>query len=648
MKQFLFRSCLLLIALTMLPSMAEAKKIQFGQFISYDGKLNSEGKPEGKGALVTVYGSMDVLKGIFSNGKVTEAELLFCATDKKNYLAKFEGTLEYKVDTDGSGVTYKLLEGFFTAHSEMFRIVEDNPQVITRLPSAKECTLQHEGYLTRAAKVDYGNRSEMEKLITMPLELDDFLEGNIYYNVTSYYLDKSFTPQIKQDYHLLIDSNKNKVQRDGNRVSLICPNSDNITYEYGSGDLIGFKIKFKEGTIVFEGDPCMNFTSNSNEKGLAAFEKVPDLNIKRFAKIRNTFTINRNPSVKDLNINIFMGQDAIAMKSKLQAEGLRDMIFIAIGDNSLELKDINFYASSPAGRELLERIFKQLFSKEEELTKKLLATEKSEERENALTQVYDYLKITAKKRIEDASWGRGEAYGERGKKEQALAECIKKQMNEEGYTKFGFVKGQKEGDVVEILDGILKRGTILHKKNGVLTIDDSWGGGKMVFTMNDGTVFKGYFKEQVKFFGDSNQYSSYDEIADAKLVEFEELTPWSGSITYADGTTDELTAGKSMKAIKKAEQEKQNAAYDTLCKQFGKKYVDAAGNGQIIVGMPEKLMVATFNAKLYGQSGNSKTYRIYGYGSRERLDGSIYVSGDHHLMTVWVSGGKVTSFRKWE
>jgi hypothetical protein len=59
--------------------------------------------------LVTVYGSMDVLKGIFSNGKVTEAELLFCATDKKNYLAKFEGTLEYKVATDGSGVTYKLL-----------------------------------------------------------------------------------------------------------------------------------------------------------------------------------------------------------------------------------------------------------------------------------------------------------------------------------------------------------------------------------------------------------------------------------------------------------------------------------------------------------------------------------------------------------
>ncbi|MBP3789900.1 MAG: hypothetical protein J6I52_09830 [Prevotella sp.] len=459
MKQFLFRSCLLLIALTMLPSMAEAKKIQFGQFISYDGKLNSEGKPEGKGALVTVYGSMDVLKGIFSNGKVTEAKLLFCATDKKNYLAKFEGTLEYEVATNGNGVTYKLLEGYFTAHSEFFRIVENNPQVITRLPSANECTLQHEGYLTRAAKVDYGNRSEMEKLITMPLQLNDLLKGNIY-NVTSYYLDKSFTPQIKQDYHLLIDSNMNKLQRDGNKVSLICPNSDNITYEYGSGNLIGFKKKFEEGTIVFEGDPCMNFTSNSNEKGLATFEKVPDINIERFANIRYIFTINRNPSVKDLDIKIFMGQDAIAMKSKLQTEGMKELIFYAIKD-----KDGSF-------------------SKEEELTNKLLAMETSPERTKALESVCKQLQKAGSWEVEYTPyvfyWHKGT---ERGKQELALAERIKKRMNEEGNKTFGFLPGQKEEDIVVYFDGndVLSGGTVLKKNNGVLTVDDM---GKMTFKMN--------------------------------------------------------------------------------------------------------------------------------------------------------------------
>lgn len=589
MKQSIFKLCLLLIAMTMLPSMTEAKKIQFGQFISYDGKLNSEGKPEGKGALVTVYGSMDVLKGIFSNGKVTEAELLFCATDKKNYLAKFEGTLEYKVDTDGSGVTYKLLEGFFTARSEMFRIIEDNPQVITRLPSANECTLQHEGYLTRTAKVD--DKSEMEELITKPLKLYDFLEGNIY-NVTYYYLDISFKPQIKRDYHLLIDSNKIKVQRDGNRVSIICPNSDNITYEYGSGDVIGFKKKFEEGTIVFEGDPCMNFTSNSNEKGLAAFEEVPDINIKRFVSIRNTFTINRTLSVKDLNINIFTGQDAIAMKSKLQTEGMKELIFYAIKDK---------YGS---------------YSKEEELTNKLLAMETSPERTKALESVYKQLQKAGSLEVEHTPfafyWHKGT---ERGEQELALAERIKKRMNEEGNKTFGFLPGQKEGDIVVYFDGDdeLRGGTVLKKKNGVLTIDDR---GEMTFKMNDGTIFKGYFKEQVKYSGDSNQYSSIEEKADLKLLQFEELTPWSGSITYADGTTDKLDSGVSMKAIKKAEQEMLSAAYDALCKQFGKNFVDAANQGKILVGMHEDLvaLVVKFTGgslKMASDNGTSQVYDVY-------------------------------------
>lgn len=95
------------------------------------------------------------------------------------------------------------------------------------------------------------------------------------------------------------------------------------------------------------------------------------------------------------------------------------------------------------------------------------------------------------------------------------------------------------------------------------------------------------------------------------------------------------------------EKKEEKATYDELCRKFGKKYVDAVVNHQVIVGMPEALMVASFDARLVGQSGNRKTYRIYDYGARERIDGSIHVSKQHQ-MTVWVSGGKVTSLRKWE
>lgn len=620
MRQISFRLCIMLMALAMLPLTAESKKIQFGHFIFYDGKLNNEGKPEGKGKLETVYGSIDMLKGIFDNGKVDDAELVFCKAEKKYPLALFGGTLEYEVAMDGSRVTYKLLNGILTVHSEMFRIVEENPLVITRLPSANECMLQYEGYLTRVTEVENVGQEEireLEQLITKPFPIRRLLKGKFYKKMTRYGLDDNFTPIVKQNCHSLIDFENTRVSREENRVYLIHSKDYSVCYEYGSGYVLGFMKKLKEGTIDFDGSPCMDFTSNSKEKGLATFENFPEMNCDFIS-----FTLRNASSVKDLGINVLMGQDAIAMKSKLQIEGLQDMIFNAIKDKNAT------------------------FSKEEELTNRLLAMEKSPERTKALESVWNQLKKAGSWEVEYTPyafyWHKGT---ERGKQELALAERIKKRMNNEGNKTFGFLPGQKEGDVVVYFDGndVLSGGTVLKKNNGVLTVDDR---GEMTFKMNDGTVFKGYFKEQVKFLGDSSQFSSYfEEKADLKLLQYEELTPWSGSITYADGTTDELTAGESVKAMKKAEQEKEKAAYDTLCKKFGKKYTDDAMAGRITIGMPEALLISAFKTKLIEQNASSKLYRIYGWGM---TNFGRTISNNAHTQSVWVRNGKVSNVRNWQ
>lgn len=620
MRQISFRLCIMLMALAMLPLTAESKKIQFGHFIFYDGKLNNEGKPEGKGKLETVYGSIDMLKGIFDNGKVDDAELVFCKAEKKYPLALFGGTLEYEVAMDGSRVTYKLLNGILTVHSEMFRIVEENPLVITRLPSANECMLQYEGYLTRVTEVENVGQEEireLEQLITKPFPIRRLLKGKFYKKMTRYGLDDNFTPIVKQNCHSLIDFENTRVSREENRVYLIHSKDYSVCYEYGSGYVLGFMKKLKEGTIDFDGSPCMDFTSNSKEKGLATFENFPEMNCDFIS-----FTLRNASSVKDLGINVLMGQDAIAMKSKLQIEGLQDMIFNAIKDKNAT------------------------FSKEEELTNRLLAMEKSPERTKALESVWNQLKKAGSWEVEYTPyafyWHKGT---ERGKQELALAERIKKRMNDEGNKTFGFLPGQKEGDVVVYFDGndVLSGGTVLKKNNGVLTVDDR---GEMTFKMNDGTVFKGYFKEQVKFLGDSSQFSSYfEEKADLKLLQYEELTPWSGSITYADGTTDELTAGESVKAMKKAEQEKEKAAYDTLCKKFGKKYTDDAMAGRITIGMPEALLISAFKTKLIEQNASSKLYRIYGWGM---TNFGRTISNNAHTQSVWVRNGKVSNVRNWQ
>ncbi len=161
----------------------------------------------------------------------------------------------------------------------------------------------------------------------------------------------------------------------------------------------------------------------------------------------------------------------------------------------------------------------------------------------------------------------------------------------------------------------LGNGTILHKKNGVLKVI----GGKMVFTMNDGTVFTGFFKEQVTFFGDSNQYSTFDEVADRRIANYPELTPWNGEIRYPDGSTDNLEGGESVK--KKEENEKKRIANiistfrnkaSKLGQKYGATYVNSLLNtGNIKIGTPLALLqeyITLYNPYVIN---NAKEYLKY-------------------------------------
>ena len=186
---------------------------------------------------------------------------------------------------------------------------------------------------------------------------------------------------------------------------------------------------------------------------------------------------------------------------------------------------------------------------------------KSDERKEALLKVYDFLNLVANSYKYGVGLAQGHKGMERGKKEIELAEQIKKRLNEEGDITFGFLPGQREDDIVvrSADERVLGAGTKIRRKNGVLTVNNNGG---MTLTMDDGTVFNGYFKEQVNFYGDSNQYGHLEQFADAKLLLAEEFTPYDGVIQYADGKSDELNMGKSVTAQVKAAK----AAYEAEMK----------------------------------------------------------------------------------
>ena len=202
-----------------------------------------------------------------------------------------------------------------------------------------------------------------------------------------------------------------------------------------------------------------------------------------------------------------------------------------------------------------------LFSEEEKLTNTLLSMAKSDERREALLKVYDFLNLVANSYRYGAELAEGHKGTERGNKEIALAEQIKKRLNEEGDITFGFLPGQREDDIVvrSADERVLGAGTKIRRKNGVLTVNNNGG---MTLTMDDGTVFNGYFKEQVNFYGDSNQYGHLEQFADAKLLLAEEFTPYDGVIQYADGKSDKLNMGKSVTA----QVEAAKAAYEAEMK----------------------------------------------------------------------------------
>lgn len=197
------------------------------------------------------------------------------------------------------------------------------------------------------------------------------------------------------------------------------------------------------------------------------------------------------------------------------------------------------------------------------------------------------------------------------------------------------------GDEVHILpnNDYLIDSTRIHKNNGLLEYKDNM----VYFTLKDGRKFR------AQSFKEVNRIHSQEILAQSTL------TPWHGLMINADNTGVRIVEGmaeeekiaKDEAERKKAEAEKEKKEreqYSALCKKFGKTYVDAALKGQVIIGMPELLFVATFKPTLKQQSGNRKLYYVYGWGTYDTLSQTT-ITNNQLKKTIWVTNGKVSSIR---
>ncbi len=257
-------------------------------------------------------------------------------------------------------------------------------------------------------------------------------------------------------------------------------------------------------------------------------------------------------------------------------------------------------------------------------------------------------------------------------------------MKYEEYNRFNPQKGRYEEIKPQLKDMTIFNLMRVTLPNGDFYTYDKWGGtgtkakisyidGKITangqpfgFIYNDKGVqgwkqgvadtdhFLIEYKDGTKYEGSLNDltFQYHDCCGIAKLLSYNSIAEMKlryndGVLTYPDGTVEYYLGGKSRterdgeydervnarKAREKAEKEK----YDRLCAQYGKKYVDAAWKGQVIVGMPEKLMLDYVGVTLWHDSGSIKWYEI-------RSEKWAHVVGEQDL-DVWhisVEDGKVT------
>ena len=127
----------------------------------------------------------------------------------------------------------------------------------------------------------------------------------------------------------------------------------------------------------------------------------------------------------------------------------------------------------------------------------------------------------------------------------------------------------------------------------------------------------------------------------------DEISPYYGILTKADGTQVKYEKGKNQEEEKMQRREEFQKVYTELCDKYGKKYVDAVlTDRKPVIGMPEELFVLAFKAELASESNSLRLYRVKGFGFTG-INNSI-LSDQVLKWSVWVDNGRVSDIKYWD
>ena len=291
MKRSFFRLCLLFMALTMLASMAEAKKIKFGNYITYDGKVEND-LPKGEGKLIIVNNAPGIKKpaiveGTFDGwtvGSIIPASVYFYSQERGPFL---RGKVEIKLAEDGSSVTFKPISGDF--YDTSVGITLENMQSFSLTIT---CTPKEDGIYLTSEPFTYKNKVKGNTQSKFAEKYRSRLTTNYSNKIWGDDLDwySYSTYQYKGSYKPALNDYLELVKKYGDEFTLreqwLTLKNDAGVFAYTKDhldrlDFVAFNKQIKEGVLEYQND-VLTLTDSQGKKHTVLYYDAYHQRIKTF------------------------------------------------------------------------------------------------------------------------------------------------------------------------------------------------------------------------------------------------------------------------------------------------------------------------------------------------------------------------------
>ena len=319
----------------------QAQTIKYSDYVTYEGKVDANRRPIGKGKLTTTYRvynsttqsyekNQDILEGEFEGYKVKKAKLRLARYNGPLWIntAVYKGALTYNIENDGTAITYTMTDGKLSISYRDFTLIPTATFTLKRTPQEHGCLLEASSLPGPRNSVSpstlISQYSELKGLDAFPIAecySSNILRLNRDWSVSDN--GKSYTMTFKDaDYYIVItDNNKTLYYNNGDmmtptyngaKIKRTFPDDTSIVLDDNDAKLV-YATRRSSNEVV--GSPTNIYTGTVKIENLSFANMIAAKSLNDFSIKYQSGTLVRN----GVKTEYILGQTKAERDAEMQA-----------------------------------------------------------------------------------------------------------------------------------------------------------------------------------------------------------------------------------------------------------------------------------------------------------------------------------------